>query len=72
MTKELTQHEKILIYLQNNGSITTFEAFEHLGITKLTTRISELRAAGFTIIGEKVKSASGAIFNRYSIPKKGS
>ena len=69
MTKELTQHEKILIYLQNNKSITTFEAFEKLGITKLTTRISELRKSGITILGEKCTSQNGATFNRYTLPK---
>lgn len=67
----MTQHEKILIYLQNRGSITTFEAFEHLGITKLTTRISELRKSGFMILGERCQSANGAVFNRYTLPKKG-
>ena len=37
------QKQQILDYIDRFGSITTFEAFADLGITKLTTRISELR-----------------------------
>jgi len=39
----LNQKERIIKYLQMFGSITSAEAFSSLGITKLATRISEMR-----------------------------
>lgn len=67
-----TQKQRILDYIARNGSITTFEAFTELGITKLTTRISELRRDGYQIDGQKVivEDAKGKPvmhFNRYTI-----
>lgn len=43
----MTQHELILEYLRANKSISPYEAFEHLGITKLATRIGELKKTGY-------------------------
>ena len=43
----MTQHQKILRYLEEYGSITPLEAFRDLGITKLATRISELKEMGY-------------------------
>ena len=59
----MTQHSLILSYMKEHGSITTYEAFMELGITKLTTRISELRRGGFLI---RERSESGV--NRYGKP----
>ena len=56
----MTQHTLILDYMREHGSITTYEAYEQLGITKLTTRISELRQGGFVI---RQRTESG--LNRY-------
>lgn len=42
----MTQGERILKYIDEKGSITPYEAFLELGITKLATRISELRRGG--------------------------
>lgn len=42
----MNQHEKILKYLNDFGSISPMEAFADLGITKLATRISEMRKDG--------------------------
>lgn len=42
----MTQGERILDYIDTYGSITPMEAWEHLGVTKLATRISELRRGG--------------------------
>ena len=41
----MNQHEKILLYMKECGSISPMEAFG-MGITKLATRISEMRAEG--------------------------
>ena len=42
----MTQKEQILLYLKNFGSITPMQAFADLGITKLATRVSEMRRDG--------------------------
>lgn len=69
-----TQVERILEYIKTFGSISTLEAFRDLGITKLTTRVSEMRRAGITIIGkpESAKNRYGekCRFYRYSLPKE--
>lgn len=59
----MTQHTLIIDYMRENGSITTYEAYEQLGITKLTTRVSELKGAGFDI---RQRTESG--LNRYGKP----
>lgn len=45
----MTQQDLILDYIRKHKSITPFEAFEKLGITKLATRISELRGRGVKV-----------------------
>lgn len=67
-----TQKQKILDHLAKHESITTFEAFSELGITKLTTRISELRRDGYDITSETVmlhddKGKVTTRFNRYKL-----
>lgn len=42
----MNQQEKILQYIADFGSISPMEAFADLGITKLATRISEMRRDG--------------------------
>lgn len=43
----MTQHERIIDYLEKCGSITPMDAFNDLGITKLATRIGELKREGY-------------------------
>ena len=43
----MNQHKAILDYLEAHGSITPMEAFSDLGITKLSTRISEMIRRGY-------------------------
>lgn len=50
----MTQGERIVKYMQDFGSITPMEAFSELGITKLATRVSELRREGVKIHKEPV------------------
>ena len=52
----MTQRESILNYIKTFGSITPMEAFADLGITKLATRISEMRRDGLEFKIESVKS----------------
>ena len=59
----MNQREKIIDYIRQFGSITPFEAFRDLGITKLATRISELIRDGYPV--EKSFETSK---NRYGDP----
>lgn len=48
----MTQYDRIIDYLDTFGSISPMEAFSDLGITKLATRISEMKRNGIAIVGE--------------------
>ena len=50
MKTKMNQKERIINYMKNNGSITPMEAFSELGITKLSTRISEMTREGVVYI----------------------
>lgn len=66
----MSQHEKIRKYMDAHGSITMNEAYEHLHITKLNTRISEMIRGGEKIEKkwETHKNADGEVsrYMRYS------
>ena len=46
----MTQREQILEYIKEHGSITPMDAFYRYNITKLATRISEMRRMGINFI----------------------
>ena len=50
----MTQKEKILQYLKDHGTITTREAFVNLGVTRLASRIWDLRNDGYNVIREMI------------------
>jgi hypothetical protein len=56
----MTQREAIIEYITEFGSITPMQAFADLGITKLATRISEMRKDGMDFKIEMVSTK-----NRY-------
>lgn len=56
----MTQRDAIINYINEFGSITPMEAFADLGITKLATRISEMRKDGM-----KFKIETVTVKNRY-------
>ena len=56
----MTQGERILKYIDEKGSNTPMEAFMELGVTKLATRISELRRGG-----EKIEKRYVTGLNRF-------
>lgn len=68
----MTQHERILDYMDRFGSITPMDAIFDLGITKLATRIGELRQLGVLIESETVESKNRygeqARYKRYWMP----
>ena len=59
----MKQSDRILSYIDEYGSITPIEAFADLGITKLSTRVSEMIREGVKIDKEIVYSQ-----NRYGEP----
>lgn len=61
------QQKMVLDYIKNNGSITPMDAFYHLAITKLATRISELKRQGYKFAQAYEKAESGARYMRYSL-----
>lgn len=61
----MTQKEAIIQYITDFGSITPMEAFGDLGITKLATRVSEMRKDGMVFKIEMMKGK-----NRYGKPTR--
>lgn len=70
----MTQAETILRHLKEHGGITSMEAFQIYGITRLSARISDLRDKGIEIIGktEKSRNRDGrwVYFDRYVLGGK--
>ena len=62
MAKE-TQCQRILKYIKDFGSITTFQAFTDLGVTRLPSRICDLKCNGYNINSKFVTTK-----NRYGDP----
>ena len=55
-----TQNDMILRHLQDYGSITTWEAIQEYGVTRLSARISDIKDMGYIITDEWQSS-----LNRY-------
>lgn len=70
----MTQCDRIIEYIKTFGSISPLEAFRDLGITKLATRISEMRKTGMEFEQEYMKSKNrfgeDVYFMRYYLPKE--
>lgn len=58
-----TQQQAVLEWLQTGAGITSMEAFKHLGATRLSAIIFELRAKGHEIESENVQ-----VKNRFGSP----
>lgn len=50
----ITQNKQILTHLQEQGRITSLEAINKYGITRLSGRIFELRAQGYPIAKQMI------------------
>lgn len=50
MTTKQKQTRKIMEYIEEHGSITQAEAWEHLRCSRLAARIAELKAEGIPIV----------------------
>lgn len=47
--KKKSQNQKVLDYMREHGSITSFQAFTVLKCTRLSARIKDLRSKGYDI-----------------------
>ncbi len=72
--KRPTQCQMIIQYMEEEGSITTLDAFRELGVVRLGSRISELRADGMEIQDEWTHRLNRwghpVKFKKYFRPKK--
>lgn len=65
----MTQNEEVLEWLKKWGCITPAEAYEELGIMRLSARIHDLRGYGHAIKSENVtrpnRNGKKVTFSRY-------
>lgn len=60
-----SQKDMVLDYLKHHVGMTSLTAYDKLGITRLSARISDLRGMGYEIqsVPKKVKNRFGDICN---------
>lgn len=58
----MTQTEIVLEHLKKHGNITTWQAIQKYGITRLSAKIFNLRKQGFKINNENISK-----INRYGV-----
>lgn len=49
MKKQTTQNDRVLAYIRLHGGITSLEAYDKLGCTRLSARIKDLKEMGVAI-----------------------
>ena len=60
MARKITQRDRILQYLHDFGSITSWQAYADLGVTQLGARLQELEERGYVFTRENIPAK-----NRY-------
>ena len=67
----MNQREMIIDYINDFGSITSYEAYIDLGITQLATRIKELKEQGYRFqtewITKKNRYGKNVSFKKYKL-----
>ena len=65
------QQAAVLAYIIQHDSITSMEAFEHLGVTRLSAVVYNLKKKGYSIKSEpeqvKTRYGATATISRYSL-----
>ena len=61
----ITQEDKVLSHLKKYGSITSMQAFEEYGITRLASVVFKLRKQGYNIVTTTETSRRGKNYGRY-------
>jgi len=67
MNQKMSQNHKILVHLNDVGSISWVEANDLYRVRSLTRRIADLREAGHDIVSEWRKDHLGQRYTRYSL-----
>lgn len=63
-----SQNYKVLNHLVNKGTITTYQAYNQYGITRLPARIADIEALGISVSRKTIWSKEkGTHWNEYSI-----
>lgn len=62
-TRPVTQCERILQYIAENGSITQLEALREIGCMRLASRMCDIKKMGYTVVRTMVTDK-----NRYGEP----
>lgn len=65
----ITQVECVRVYLENNGSLTSLEAFTRWHITRLSAIIYRLRKRGYNISTIMKTSDEGGYSSTYAVYK---
>lgn len=58
LERKPTQRDKILAYIQQFGSITSWQAYSDLGVTQLGARIYELKEQGYIFSKTRVNTTN--------------
>lgn len=61
--KRMTKQDRVLKYLQENGSITSWEAIQEFGATRLSDIIFNLKKKGYVFEDKRVE-----FVDRYGCP----
>lgn len=56
LERKPTQRDKVLNYIRQFGFITSWQAYQDLGITQLATRIYELKELGYKFTTTRIKT----------------
>ena len=67
----MTQTEAVLDILKSGDSISSLEAFQEFGITRLSSIIFNLRQRGYVITSDNIKTTNRfggtVVFSRYKL-----
>ena len=71
---KITQRQRVIDYIHEFGSISSWDAYEDLGITQLGARVKELKERGYEFETEwehkKNRYGQPVAFKRYYIKEK--
>lgn len=63
MGNRITQRDRVLQYIRDFGSISSWQAYQDLGVTQLATRIYELKQQGYIFTKKRIQTTT-----RYGVP----
>lgn len=74
LERKPTQREKVLAYIKQFGSITSWQAYADLGVTQLGARIYELKEQGYvfskTRIHTKNRLGEKTYYDKYRLEEE--